>query len=85
MRKLISVIKKILIIARAFPPFLPVGHSIRVVKFIKFLPRFGWLPFVLTIDDRLEYEGTRKVGSESMLSDISETVQVFRTKAGKYP
>ncbi len=62
--------KKVLMIARAFPPFHCVGHSIRVVKFIKYLPALGWLPVVLTIDDRKEYEFDRKQGSETLLSEI---------------
>jgi glycosyltransferase involved in cell wall biosynthesis len=75
--------KKALMIARAFPPFLPVGHSIRVVKFIKYLPALGWLPVVLTIDDKKEYETTRKMGSESLLSEIQPQVKIYRTTAGE--
>jgi glycosyltransferase involved in cell wall biosynthesis len=75
--------KKVLMIARAFPPFLPVGHSIRVIKFIKFLPALGWLPVVLTIDDKMEYETTRKVGSETLLSEIQPQVNIYRTTAGE--
>ena len=75
--------KKVLMIARAFPPFLPVGHSIRVIKFIKYLPALGWLPVVLTIDDQKEYENTRKMGSEALLSEISPYVKFYRTAAGE--
>ncbi len=39
---------KILIVAYHFPPAIPVG-GIRPAKFAKFLSRFGWKPFVLTI------------------------------------
>jgi glycosyltransferase involved in cell wall biosynthesis len=74
---------KVLMIAHVFPPFRSVGHSIRVVKFIKYLPALGWLPVVLTIDDRKEYEGYRKEGSESLLSDIPHGVRIFRTLAGE--
>jgi glycosyltransferase involved in cell wall biosynthesis len=70
-------------IARAFPPFLPVGHSIRVVKFAKYLPALGWLPLVLTIDDRNEYETTPKLGSATMLSEIPPQVRIHRTTAGE--
>jgi glycosyltransferase involved in cell wall biosynthesis len=75
--------KKVLMIARAFPPFQSVGHSIRVVKFIKYLPAFGWLPSVLTIDDRREYEFDRKHGSETLLSEIPPEVLIHRTVAGE--
>lgn len=75
--------KKILMIVRAFPPFLPVGHSIRAVKFIKYLPELGWLPVVLTVDDRVEYENMRKVGSASLLREIQPQVKIVRTTAGE--
>lgn len=75
--------KKVLMIAHVFPPFCSVGHSIRVVKFIKYLPALGWLPVVLTVDDRMEYEDARKQGSESSLSDIPDEVSIYRTVAGE--
>jgi glycosyltransferase involved in cell wall biosynthesis len=75
--------KKVLMVAHAFPPFRSVGHSIRVVKFIKYLPDLGWLPMVLTIDDRKEYQAYRKQGSESLLSDIPQTLSIYRTAAGE--
>jgi glycosyltransferase involved in cell wall biosynthesis len=75
--------KKVLVVAYAFPPFRPVGHSIRVVKFVKYLPALGWLPVVLTIDDRKEYRNTQKVGSESLLQDIQPQVKICRTSAGE--
>ena len=76
-------IKKVLMLVRAFPPFLPVGHSIRAVKFIKYLPALGWLPVVLTIDDQKDYENTRKMGSETLLSEIEPRVKIYRTTAGE--
>lgn len=78
-----SKLSKVLVIARFFPPFSPVGHSIRVVKFVKYLPALGWQPTVLTIDDQKEYETTHKVGSETLLSEIRPQVNIFRTAAGE--
>lgn len=75
--------KKVLIIARAFPPFLSIGHSIRVVKFIKYLPGMNWMPLVLTVNDQDEYELFRKVGSEDLLSEIQPQVKIYRTTAGE--
>jgi len=75
--------KKLLIIARAFPPFHPVGYSIRAIKFIKYMPVLGWQPVVLTIDDQVEYETTLKVGSATLLSEISTGVKIFRTPSGE--
>jgi glycosyltransferase involved in cell wall biosynthesis len=75
--------KKVLMIAHVFPPFCSVGHSIRAVKFIKYLPSLGCLPVVLTIDDRREYEDYLKQGSESLLSDIPQDVSIYRTFSGE--
>jgi glycosyltransferase involved in cell wall biosynthesis len=78
-----SRMKKVLMIVHVFPPFSPVGHSIRAVKFIKYLPASGWLPVVLTVDDQKEYETLRKVGSETLLSEIDPQVKIYRTSAGE--
>ncbi|MBK9603652.1 MAG: glycosyltransferase family 4 protein [Anaerolineales bacterium] len=75
--------KKVLMVARAFPPFLPVGYSIRVIKFIKYLPALGWQPVVLSVDDQQEYETLPKVGSEALLSEIQPTVKIIRTMPGE--
>lgn len=78
-----SKMKRVLIIAHAFPPFQSVGHSIRAIKFIKYLPTLGWIPSVLTIDDRKEYEADRKLGSETLLMEISKGVLIYRANAGE--
>lgn len=41
--------KKVLMIAYHFHPGLEIG-AVRSVKFAKYLPAFGWWPYVLTID-----------------------------------
>lgn len=69
-------------IAHAFPPFFPIGFSIRVIKFIKYLPALGWLPIVLTISDKYEYENIYKVGSHTLLSEVNPQVRICRTNAG---
>ncbi len=74
---------KVLMIARAFPPFLPVGHSIRVIKFIKYLPALGWQPIVLSVDNKKEYETLRKVGSETLLSEVHPDLNIYRTHPGE--
>lgn len=76
-------VQKVLMLAYVFPPFYSVGGSIRVVKFIKYLPALGWLPVVLTIDDSTEYATQRKRGSVSLLRDISDKVRIYRTTAGE--
>jgi len=75
--------RKVLMVAHVFPPFRSVGHSIRIVKFIKYLPKLGWLPVVLTIDDQKEYQEYQKQGSESLLSDIPDGVVIHRTNSGE--
>lgn len=75
--------RKVLMVARAFPPFLPVGYSIRAIKFIKYLPSLGWEPVVLSVDDSQEYETLPKVGSEALLSEIQPTVKIIRTRTGE--
>ena len=75
--------KKVLMIARAFPPFLPVGYSIRVIKFIKYLPALGWSPVVLSVDDKKEYETLPKLGSDKLLLEILPTVAIHRTQTGE--
>jgi len=76
-------LQKVLMLVYVFPPFFSVGGSIRAVKFIKYLPNLGWLPVVLTIDDKKEYDSMRKEGSEYLLSEIPPQVKVFRTTAGE--
>ncbi len=46
MRKVVDHMKKILLIAYAFPPQNIVGAT-RPFKFCKYLPHFGWKPFVI--------------------------------------
>lgn len=76
-------LRKVLMLAYVFPPFFSVGGSIRVVKFVKYLPALGWLPVVLTIDDGQEYDTQRKRGSEALLKDVPKQVTVCRTTAGE--
>lgn len=70
-------------VAHTFPPFSSVGHSIRVVKFIKYLPALGWHSTVLTIDDQHEYQDCYKQGSQTLLADIPPEVSIYRTTAGE--
>ena len=42
---------KVLIIAYHFPPDAAVG-ALRPQKFVKYLPEFGWKPYVLTIREQ---------------------------------
>lgn len=67
--------KKVLIISYYFPP--AGGSAVqRVLKFVKYLPQFGWQPIVLTARGR-DYHLT----DESLCSDIPEGTRVVRTPA----
>ncbi len=46
-----KALNKILIVSYHFPPAREVG-GIRPAKFAKYLPEFGWRPYVLTIKER---------------------------------
>ena len=66
--------KKVLIISYYFPPSGGPGVQ-RVLKFVKYLPEFGWQPVVLTVKDA-EFPAR----DESLLSEIPPDISVFRTR-----
>jgi len=69
--------KKVLVIAQYFPPMGGVG-TFRVTKFIKYLPKFGWKPIVLTVQtDCHSNNAWMDVGFEK---NIPKSVHVYRTK-----
>jgi hypothetical protein len=65
--------KKVLIIAYYFPP-LGMGGVQRATKFAKYLPSFGWKPFVLTVKD-VEYLAK----DPSLLEELPPEVGIVRT------
>ena len=69
-----SALKKVLIISYYFPPSGGPGVQ-RVLKFVKYLPSFGWQPVVLTVN-----EGDYPARDESLLSEIPDHARVYRTK-----
>jgi len=66
--------KKVLIISYYFPPSGGPGVQ-RVLKFVKYLPQFGWEPIVLTVDG-----GDFPARDESLMSEIPPSTKVYRTK-----
>jgi hypothetical protein len=66
--------KKVLIVTYYFPPSGGPGVQ-RVLKFVKYLPEFGWQPVVLTVRDA-DYPAR----DESLLAEIPQHATVYRTK-----
>ena len=69
-----SALKKVLIVSYYFPPSGGPGVQ-RVLKFVKYLPAFGWQPVVLTVEN-----GDFPARDESLLAEIPEAVKVYRTR-----
>lgn len=66
--------KKVLVIAYYFPPLGGSGVQ-RVLKFVKYLPQFGWQPTVLTIGPTAYY-----AHDESLLKEIEAlNIRIIRT------
>lgn len=64
---------KVLIITYHFPPDAAVG-AIRPAKFAKYLPEFGWRPFVMTVRNKY-YEKL----DESKLGEFADETVIYRT------
>ncbi len=68
--------KKVLIIAYYFPPLGGSGVQ-RTLKFVKYLPQYGWEPTVLTIGSTAYY-----AKDESLLKEIEAlNIRVIRTQS----
>lgn len=66
--------RRVLLVAYYFPPSGGPGVQ-RVLKFVRYLPEFGWDPAVLTVRDA-DYPAR----DESLLREIPESVPVVRTR-----
>ena len=71
--------RRILIIAYHFPPDAAVG-ALRPLKFAKYLPEFGWEPWVLTV--RSEYYESL---DRSRLNEVACGSRVFPTRMLPHP
>ena len=67
--------KQVLVIANLFPP-IGGGGVQRTLKFVKYLPGYGWHPFVIT-----SKANNRRVIDHSLAAEIPEEVIVHRTNA----
>ena len=64
--------KNILMIATYFPPMAGIG-TVRITKFVKYLPIYGWNPTVVTIGEK-----NIPTYDESLLKDIKDNINVIR-------
>ncbi len=64
---------RVLIVAYHFPPQAGSSGLLRSLKFCRYLPEFGWLPTVLTIDPRA-YEQT----DHAQIAEVPAVVKVIR-------
>jgi len=67
--------KKVLIITYYWPPAGGAGVQ-RALKFVKYLPQFGWEPIVLTVE-----KSDSPVDDISLLNDIPNGTKVYKTKS----
>ena len=65
--------KKVLIITYYWPPAGGPGVQ-RVLKFAKYLPEYGWMPIILTVN-KGEYPSI----DETLLDEIPDTIRVYKT------
>jgi len=69
--------QKVLIVTYYWPPGSGAGVQ-RWLKFSKYLPQYGWEPFILTVDPQFAaYPSIDR----TLEKEIPENVKVFRTKA----
>lgn len=66
--------RKVLFIAYFLPPLGGTG-VIRITKFVKYLPTFGWRPYVLTVE-----KGFYPIEDRDLLSDIPKEAKITRVK-----
>lgn len=70
--------KKVLMIAYYFPPLGGAGAQ-RTVRFVKYLPKFEWIPTVITVKDNRYYQE-----DESLLNKIPKEVEVIRIRGFEF-
>jgi len=71
--------KKVLIVSYYFPP-VGGGGVQRTSKFVKYLPIYGWRPFVLTAKEEV-YHKTNRPMDKTLLDDIPKDIKIYRTRS----
>lgn len=72
--------KNVLVIAYHFPPDASSG-TFRTLKFVKYLPQWGWNPIVLTVDPRHE---PLEPMDPALVQQVPSGVKVIRTFAWSF-
>ena len=72
-----SPLKRVLIISYYWPPSGGAGVQ-RWLKFVKYLPQFGWEPVVLTVDPA---KASYPQKDDSLLHDVSPNTLIVRTSS----
>lgn len=67
--------KKALIITYYWPPAGGPGVQ-RILKFAKYLPKFGWEPLILTVEN-----GEYPARDETLVNEIPSDIKIYRSKA----
>jgi glycosyltransferase involved in cell wall biosynthesis len=67
--------QKVLIISYYFPPSGGAGVQ-RALKFVKYLPQFGWEPVVLTVTENADFPAR----DLSLLGEVPKDLSVHRTR-----
>lgn len=70
--------KKVLILTYYWPPAGGPGVQ-RVLKFVKYLPEFGWEPIVLTVQN-----GEYPAIDESLRAEVPADIRVFQTRTVEF-
>jgi glycosyltransferase involved in cell wall biosynthesis len=68
--------KRVLMVAFHFPPVIGSSGVQRTLRFVRYLPEFGWEPIVLTVDPRA-YRNT----ADDQLADIPAGTPIRRSRA----
>lgn len=70
-------LKKVLIISYYWPPSGGAGVQ-RIFKFAKYLPQFGYDPYIITVDDK---QASYPIRDYSLLQDIPKGMKIFHTSS----
>ncbi len=73
-----TAMRKVLVIACYFPPQGGAGVQ-RTLKFVKYLPQFGWQPVILTA------RPTGRLQDASLLAEVPKDVAVYHTPILRLP